>query len=101
MKRLLTSCLIVLTVTTVRASAEPVPRLLEEYWESAHLDGVKIGSTHTTVHAIEGDAGKVIRTASSFDITLRRGNALLKLRVEQGTDETPDGKVVAVSMKQI
>jgi transglutaminase-like putative cysteine protease len=95
------ACLILFLGAAVASCAEPVPQFVAEFWETAHLDGVKIGTTHTTVHAVERDGGKVNRTAFSFDLALRRGNALLKLRIEEGCDETADGKVIAVSMKQI
>ncbi len=35
--------------------AEPPSNLVEEYWESVQLDGVKVGTVHTTVQAEDGD----------------------------------------------
>ena len=81
-------------------AADSPGQIVEDFWEVAHLEGVKVGSLHTTVHAVESEAGKLLRTTADFELTLRRGNALLRLRMEQGTDETPAGSVVAVSMRQ-
>ena len=57
MRRFLLACLIVPLCTTVRLAAEPAPQLVEEYWETAQLDGVKIGATQTTV-SLPDDAMK-------------------------------------------
>ncbi len=78
--------------------AEPSGKLIEDTWEVAHLDGVKVGALHTTVRADADD--KLLQTTADFELSLRRGNALLRLRMEQGTKETRSGAVVAVSMRQ-
>src|SRR5260370_28015332 len=96
MKRMSIACLAVLFGT----AAEPQGQVVEDYWEVAHLDGVKVGSMHTTVRTVDGESGKLFRTTADFDLTIRRGTASVRLRMEQGTDETADGKVVAVSMRQ-
>ena len=84
-----------------RAEAgRPANRVVEEIWESAQLDGVKVGSVHTIVQAVDGDAGKRLRTTIALDLTFKRHNATVQLRMERGDEETADGAVVAVFMRQ-
>src|SRR6185295_17046553 len=79
---------------------EKPAQLTEETWEAAHIDGAKAGFFHTTVHLVEIDGIKRYRTRTELDLTFKRYNSPVRLRLEQSTDETPDGKVVAVAMKQ-
>ena len=94
---------LVLGATTVVAEAprpvESADKIIEELWEAAQLDGVKIGSAHTTVTAIEGDA-KRLRVNVELELNFRRHNASMRLRMEHGDEETADGAVVGVFMKQ-
>jgi hypothetical protein len=71
-----------------------------DVWEVAHLDGARVGYVHTT--AIRRDAGsaRLLRATWELDLTLRRRNALIRLRMEHGTDTTPEGKIVGVFMRQ-
>lgn len=78
--------------------AEEPGELIEEIWESAQIEGAHIGSLHTTVRKL--DAGKRLRTTAELELSFRRHRALLRLRRQQGTDETPQGKVVGVFMSQ-
>jgi transglutaminase-like putative cysteine protease len=86
-------------VAVGRAGAE-APRYVEEIWESAALDGARVGYLHTTVQALEGDGPKRLRTTADLNLTFRRQRAAVRLRVETGTEETADGKVVGVFMRQ-
>jgi hypothetical protein len=89
-------CVVALALGAVPGAAAP----LEEFWETAHVEGVRIGFAHTAVEAVEDRDGKRLKAAVELDLTLRRQNAALRLRMEQGTEETAEGKVVAVSMRQ-
>jgi transglutaminase-like putative cysteine protease len=84
----------------VGAEADPPGRLVEETWEAAHLDGAKVGFVHTTVREIEDGAGKRLRAAADMDLTFRRYKSLVRVRREEGTEETPEGRVLAVFMRQ-
>ncbi len=90
--------LLLAVLPTGRAS-EP-PRQASDVWEVAHLDGARIGFAHTTVEAREIGGAKLLRATWELDLTLRRNRAVLRLRMEQGTDETAEGKVVGVFMRQ-
>jgi transglutaminase-like putative cysteine protease len=81
-----------------RAAAE-APKYLEDIWESAAVDGARVGYLRTTVQEVD-EGGKRLRATADLNLTFRRQRALVRLRVETGTEETPDGKVVAVFMRQ-
>ncbi len=100
MRRTCAGCLGMLVWAAAVAAAESPPTPLEEVWESAQVDGVKIGFLHTTVVALEGPGGKRLRAAADLDLSFRRNNALVRVRMEQGTEETPEGRVLAVFMRQ-
>ena len=80
--------------------ADPPATVVEEVWESAQLDGAKVGSVHTTVESVDGDGGKRLRVTVRLELTFKRHNATVQLRMEQGDEETPEGAVVAVFMRQ-
>ena len=74
-------------------------KIIEETWEAAALDGAKVGSVHTTVTAVNGDA-KHLRVSVALELTFKRHNATMQLRMEHGDEETADGAVLGVFMKQ-
>jgi hypothetical protein len=82
------------------AHADSSGELVEESWEIAQIEGAKIGYLHTMVRRIEAEQGKRLRVVAEFEITLKRHNAQLRLRREYGTEETSNGKVVGVFMRQ-
>jgi hypothetical protein len=81
-------------------AVDPTHELVEEIWESAQIDGVKVGTVHTTIQSVDGDAGKRLRTMVALDLTFKRHNATVQLRMDRGDEETPDGAIVAVFMRQ-
>jgi hypothetical protein len=80
--------------------AEPPGKLIEETWEAAYLEGAKVGHAHTTVRAVERGDRTVLRAVQELDLTIQRYKATAHLRVEVGDDETPEGKVLAVVLRQ-
>jgi transglutaminase-like putative cysteine protease len=74
--------------------------LVEESWEIAQIEGAKVGFLHTTVRRIESNGGKRLLATAELDLTFKRHNALLRVRREHGTEETSEGKVVGVFMRQ-
>ena len=80
--------------------ADPASNVVEEIWESAQLDGVKVGTVHTTVQSVDADGGKRLRVTVALELTFKRHNATVQLRMERGDEETADGAVVAVFMRQ-
>jgi transglutaminase-like putative cysteine protease len=94
-------CLAVLlcSVPALRA-AEPQGKVVAETWEAAYLEGAKVGFSHTTVRELEREGQKLLRTTEELDMSIARYKATARLRMELGDDETPDGKVLAVVMRQ-
>ncbi len=82
------------------AADEPQGKLVKETWDAAYLEGAKVGFFRTTVHESERDGQKVLRTAVELNLSIRRNNATVALRMLTGTEETPDGKVLGVFMRQ-
>jgi transglutaminase-like putative cysteine protease len=78
-------------------AAEPLG-VVEEVWESAAVDEGRVGFVHTTVRTVEGD--KRLQATAEFDLSFLRQKTSTHVRVEYGTEETPEGKVVAVFMRQ-
>lgn len=81
-------------------AAEPQGKIVHETWDAAYLNGAKAGFVHTTVREFEQDDQKVLRSTLEFDLTLKRFTETVRVRMETGTDETPEGKVTGVSMRQ-
>jgi transglutaminase-like putative cysteine protease len=89
-----------LASTLSAAPSDPSGRLVEETWETAVIDGVQVGFAHTTVHEVERPDGTRLRATWELDLTFRRQGSLLRLHIEQGTEETRQGRVVGVFLRQ-
>jgi hypothetical protein len=63
-----------------------------------YIEGAKAGFFHTTVRTIERDGKKLLADTQAMRLGVKREGKVLTLRVESGDEETPDGKVVGVSM---
>jgi hypothetical protein len=81
-------------------AAEGPGGIVEEFWEAAHIDGVKVGFAHTTVQERNSPGGKRLRCCCELDLSFRRQGSLMRLHVEQGSEETSEGRVVGVFMRQ-
>jgi transglutaminase-like putative cysteine protease len=82
-----------------RAADKPAMKPIEEVFEVAVVDGSRVGHVVTTVHRHDKE-GKQLRTTSTLELTLRRYGAIVRLRKEEGSVETPEGKLLAVFMRQ-
>jgi transglutaminase-like putative cysteine protease len=100
MRRLRDGCLALLLWVGSVTAAEPQGRLVQEIWEAAYLEGGKAGYVHTRTRELDQDGRKLLRTTTELNLTVKRFNNTLTLRAETGTDETPEGKVTGVSMRQ-
>src|SRR5919202_6714900 len=100
MRKYLVWCVVaLLAAAPVRADQKP-PRLVEDTWDAAYLEGAKTGYYHTTVHELRRDGQKVLRTTMAMHLTVKRYDAVVALRLETTTDETPSGRVLALSLTQ-
>jgi transglutaminase-like putative cysteine protease len=94
------SVAILLGVAPQLRAAEPQGKVVKETWDAAYLEGAKAGFAHTTVRQLERDGQQLLRTTMELELTIRRYQATARLRVETATEETPDGKVLAVVLRQ-
>ncbi len=78
---------------------QPQGKVVEDAWEVIQLGGYRVGHFHTLTREYEVKNGKVLRTTGRLELTLKRSGQTTKLQLETGTDETPDGKVLGVSMR--
>jgi hypothetical protein len=92
--------LVVLAAEPLRQLAARTEEKVEETWETAHVEGARVGWHHLTTEAIDRDGERRLRTVSDLDLTFRRNQASVQLRMEQGDETTPEGKVLAVLMRQ-
>jgi hypothetical protein len=104
MKRLTLSLGLTL-VTAAVGGAEPAPpvskaSVVKDAWDAAYLEGAKVGYFRTLVREVERDEARVLRATVFMDLAIKRYNAVVPLRMRVGTDETPAGKVVALSLTQ-
>jgi transglutaminase-like putative cysteine protease len=90
-------CLGVWLCAGVLPGADPAPGVREDIWEAAHSGDARVGFVHTTVEELPG---KRLRTTAALDLSFRNRGAGVRLRMDQGTDETADGKVERVFMRQ-
>jgi hypothetical protein len=101
MRRPILWCAVVLLAAApVRAQEAPAARTVLDLWDAAYLDGAHAGYRHTTVQKIEREGGAIFRTTQYVHLTIKRYNSVVTQRMANTTDETPDGKVVGVSLTQ-
>jgi hypothetical protein len=101
MHRLNLLWLIGLALCTVPARAEDRPgKLVREAWDVAYLGKAKLGYLHTTVRETERGGMKILRGSQDLNLSLRRFNTVNEIRMESGTEETAEGRVVGVFMTQ-
>jgi transglutaminase-like putative cysteine protease len=75
-------------------------KVVLDLWDAAYLPGGKAGYVHTTVRQVERDGRKLFRTTEELHLTVKRFQTAVQLRMESGTEETPEGKVVGTFMRQ-
>jgi Transglutaminase-like superfamily len=89
---------VLLVVSPLRA--EPTPKPVKETWDAVYIEGAKAGYFHTTVREIERDGKKLLACTQAMQLGVKRDGKVVTMRMEIGTDETADGKVVGVSLTQ-
>jgi len=97
---LLWSGLLLLLVAPVHARDTEPGKLIKETWDAAYIDGAKTGYYHTTIREIERDGQKIYVSTLEMSLTIKRFNDVVKMRMQTGTEETADGKVIGLSMTQ-
>jgi hypothetical protein len=93
--------LIVLVLWTLPARAEDRPgKLVRDTWDAAYLGNAKIGYVHAAFREMDRGGVKVLHGSQDLHLTIRRFNTVSEIRMEWGTDESTDGKVLGVFMTQ-
>jgi transglutaminase-like putative cysteine protease len=90
---------LVLALGNVEA-AEPRDAAVQHIWEAAYLRQTRAGYVHTTVNEFTRQGQKIVKATVDLSLTVKRFNDTVNLRMETGTEEAADGKVLAVSMRQ-
>jgi hypothetical protein len=90
--------LLLLTPLHAQQPAPAEPKVVLDVWDAVYLDGAKMGYQRTTVEQIERDGKKIFHTTRFLHLTLKRYDGVVTQRMALTTDETPQGKVVGVSM---
>jgi transglutaminase-like putative cysteine protease len=100
MRRYHACCLsLFLLIGPVRA-AEPAGRIVLDIWNAAYLEGARGGYVHTSVHELEQDGQKLYRAVTRLNLTIKRNGATIQLGMDTGDEETAQGKVTGVWMRQ-
>jgi transglutaminase-like putative cysteine protease len=86
--------------TIALCAAEPQGKVVSDLWDVVYLEGGRAGFFHTEVRELERAGQKIYRASQELDLTVKRYGAMARLRVESGTEETADGTVTGVFMKQ-
>jgi hypothetical protein len=76
-------------------------KVVHETWEAAYLNGGKAGFVHTIVREVDRDGQKLFHATTELDLSVKRFNDTARIYMESGTDETEDGLVTGVSMRQM
>lgn len=101
MKRYFIWCGVALLLATplhAQQQAPAAPKIVLDVWDAVYLDGAKMGYQHTTVEQRERNDQKIFHTTRFLSLTLKRYDGVITQRLALTTDETPEGKVVGVSM---
>src|SRR5947209_9876975 len=94
-------CLAVLFAPAALAAQPPAPqpqgKVVQDVWETAYLDGCRVGYTRLTVEELSSPAaGRILRARRELNLTVRRGPDLARIDHVTGSDETPAGTVLGV-----
>ena len=99
--RIFAKCLLTFAVLIAVPGTRAEPgRLVQDIWNAAYLGKAKAGYFHTSVREIEQNGKKLFRTVSELRLTVMRETEQITLRMETGSDETEEGVVTRVMMRQ-
>ena len=75
-------------------------KLVKETWQTAKIGDERSGYMHLTIRELEANGKKYFRGSRKLSLTVKRFGQPVRIEATQGTDETEDGTVVGVFMKQ-
>jgi len=91
---------VLLLVPAARAQEQSQGKLILDLYDAAYLKGGRAGHVHTTVQELQRDGQTIYHTTVQLLLTVQRFNTTIQLRMDTGTDETAQGKVLGVFMRQ-
>jgi hypothetical protein len=89
-----------LVLFTPAIRAENPEKIIQDTWDAAYVENAKSGYQHTSIREIDQDGNKRIRATVELKLNLRRNGRVVATRTETGDEETVDGKILAVFMRQ-
>ena len=87
------------TIIETPPPVEPV-KVDGDTWDAVYLDGQKAGYIHTTVREEKQDGKTVRKVQRELNLTVKRFGQLAEVKAQVGTSETPEGKVLGLSLTQ-
>lgn len=71
-----------------------------DHWDAAFLQGVRAGYVHSWTVELDKDGQKLLQSIVDQNLSVKRFNDTIQLRMDTGTTETEDGRVVGVYTRQ-
>jgi hypothetical protein len=93
-------CVVLVLFSGAAPAAELEGRIVQDLWNAAYLEGARAGYIHTSVREIERDGQRFYRVTTKLNLAIKRNGATIQLRMDTGNEETPQGKVTGVWMRQ-
>jgi hypothetical protein len=81
-------------------AGEQNEKLVLDLWDVAYLSGGRAGYIHTEVREVKKDEQSSFVTTASLNLKIKRNNTPIELRMDTGTQESADGAVLGVFMRQ-
>ena len=83
------------------AGEKPAGKVVLDLWDAAYLQGGRAGYVHTFAEEFERDGHKLLRTTIELRLKVKRFGDTVELGMDTGDVQTPEGKILAVFMRQM
>lgn len=97
----LASISMLLLATFPALAQEKADKIVADTWNAAYLSGHHAGWVHNVTREVERNGQKVLRTQSEFELQVGRESGNIRINQKSGTEETLEGKVTGVFMRQM
>jgi hypothetical protein len=89
-----------LAVAPARAEPVKAAKTVKETWDAVYIEGARCGYVHTLYQEVERGGKKVLVTTLRMNLAIKRYNSVVPVRMELTSEETADGKVLALAQTQ-
>ncbi|MFM7148621.1 MAG: transglutaminase-like domain-containing protein [Gemmataceae bacterium] len=97
-------CLSLLAASLVQGDspqpAKPRAKPLLESWQAVYFEGMKVGHLHFVAQQTGMGDTLRIRSSRTMNLVIKRYGSVLPVQIEQTSEETPAGKVLALGLSQ-